>query len=108
MATLLNKFHHHSQLMSVQNTSILVCVAEFIKRLQYLHVYIKHMHEKCLQKTVAVGLGKISSCRDETATNGAIYLQNILGITFLQLLVVQMQGEGVLRILMHQIEIFPL
>jgi hypothetical protein len=63
---LVNRFHHHSQLMSVQNTSILLCVAKFIKHLQYLHVYIKHMHEKCLQKTLAVGLSKISFCRDET------------------------------------------
>jgi hypothetical protein len=54
--------------------------------------------------TVAVRLSKISSCRDETATNGAIYLlQKILGITFLQLLVLEMQGKGVTRILMHQI-----
>jgi anthranilate phosphoribosyltransferase len=66
MATLLNRFHDHSQLMSVQNTSILLCVTEFIKHLQYLHVYIKHMHEKCLEKTLAVGLSKISLCRDET------------------------------------------
>jgi len=61
-------------------------------------------YEKCLQNTVAVSLNKISSCWDETATNGAIYLlQKILGITFLQLWVVHMQGAGVTRILMHQI-----
>jgi hypothetical protein len=55
MTTFLNSFHQHSKLMSVQNTYILLSVVEFIKHLQHLHVYIKHVHQKCLQKTIARG-----------------------------------------------------
>jgi hypothetical protein len=39
----------------VRNTHILLFVVEFIKHLQHLHVYIKHMHQKCMQKTIARG-----------------------------------------------------
>jgi len=41
------------------------------------------------------------------ATNSAIY-QTILQITFVQLLFLDMQGEGVMRILMYQVSIFQL
>ncbi len=39
---------------------ILFSVVEFIKHLQHLHVYIEHMHQKCIQKTVARGWVKMS------------------------------------------------
>jgi hypothetical protein len=46
--------------------SILLSVVEFIRHLQHLHVYIEHMHQKCMEKTVARGWVKMSSYRDDT------------------------------------------
>jgi hypothetical protein len=45
---------------------ILLSVVELFRHLQHLHVYINHVHQKCMQKTVARGWVKMSSYRDNT------------------------------------------